>query len=57
MLRTTSANGPAGEGFGAGRFHCGEAVHQHRREDLDHLAVAVELSPNFGDGLKDQAAA
>ena len=32
---------PAGERFGAGRLDCGEAVGQHRREDLDHLTVAV----------------
>ena len=32
---------PVSEGFGAGRLHSGEAVGQHRGEDLDHLALAV----------------
>ena len=29
------------ERFGAGGFHRGKAVGQHRVEDVDHLAIAV----------------
>jgi hypothetical protein len=39
-----------GERFGAGRLHRGKAVSQHRRQDLDHLPIAVvralQLAPN-----------
>jgi hypothetical protein len=31
----------AGERFGAGGLDRRQAVGQHRREDLDHLAIAV----------------
>ena len=39
-----------GEGLGAGRLDSGQAVAQHRRQHLDHLAVAIiralQLTPH-----------
>jgi hypothetical protein len=54
MLRTTSAElNPAGERFGAGRLDSHQPVGQHRRQDLDHLAVAVIRAPQLAPDPAD----
>src|SRR5207248_8618933 len=38
---------PVGQGFGAGRLDSRQAVGQHRRQHLDHLAIAIIRAPQL----------